>query len=64
MTEDEIVRQEFAKAFDWHEYEPSYGYSDRKKKYRIPTWGEIFVELGKVLERGKIEVRGEPIETL
>jgi len=49
--EDVEIRKEFAKAFNWYEYESEYGYSARKKKLLEPTWSEIFIELGKLLEK-------------
>ena len=42
---DETRRKEFAKAFSWYE-QNQYGGS---RTLRLPTWSEIFVELGKTL---------------
>lgn len=42
---DEIRRKEFAKAFSWYE-KNVYNY---ERSPKIPTWSEIFVELGKLL---------------
>ena len=43
---DERRRKEFAKAFAWYE-DTSYSYSTRECK--TPTWVEIFIQLGKLL---------------
>ena len=51
---DLLIRQEFAKAFDWYSREDSYGYSQSSKKLKEPTWMEIFVELGKILKTSEI----------
>ena len=62
---DERRRKEFSKAFDWTEsrtYSPG---SD----YRLPTWEEIFVKVGKLLYRvdeanrlKEVEDRAEAID--
>lgn len=49
--EDLDIRKEFAKAFNWYSYENQFGYSRQEKKLLEPTWGEIFIEVGKILER-------------
>lgn len=52
---EENFRQEFARAFGWYETEESsFGYSSKTKKLRTPTWVEIFVELGKLLNVGTV----------
>lgn len=47
LLSDQLIRKEFAKAFSWYKSQGQFSYSDRE--LRLPTWEEIFVELGKVL---------------
>jgi hypothetical protein len=48
MENDEKIRKEFAKAFNWYSKRGPYdNYDDTKP--RLPSWEEIFVELGKIL---------------
>ncbi len=42
---DTLKRKEFAKAFNWYES----GRYDMQSAPKLPTWTEIFVELGKLL---------------
>ena len=46
VSGDERRRNEFAKAFNW--YEPI-GQYNREPQIKIPSWEQIFVELGKLL---------------
>jgi len=48
-TRGECLRKEFAKSFNWYESKSDYGYSNSERKLRLPTWEEIFVEVGKLL---------------
>jgi hypothetical protein len=48
--EDERIRKEFAKAFHWTKRKSSYDYEDEILK---PTWEEVLIEVGKLLERKK-----------
>jgi len=45
---DESMRTEFAKAFGWKTQKNQWSNEDA---YRIPTWGEILVETGKLLAK-------------
>lgn len=48
MENEEHIKKEFARAFGWFEKRGQYdNYSDPKP--RVPTWEEVFVELGKLL---------------
>lgn len=47
VSSDELRRKEFAKAFNWYQEKNPYTYNQRELK--IPSWTEIFVELGKIL---------------
>lgn len=47
VSGDETRRKEFAKAFNWYKERKQFDYGDRE--LRLPTWSEIFVELGKTL---------------
>lgn len=49
VSGDERKRKEFAKAFDWKKFS-NYSYST-STDYVIPSWEEIFVEVGKLLAR-------------
>ena len=42
---DERKRKEFAKAFNWWKTD----YYDKSKEPQIPTWEQIFIEVGKLL---------------
>jgi len=48
IDNDEIRRIEFARAFNWTKQEASYAY--QSIEYKKPTWAEIFVQLGRLLE--------------
>src|SRR3990167_2261607 len=52
-SSDEFVRLEFSKAFRWYKKKGAYdsGYDDPKEI--LPTWEQIFIELGRLLERQK-----------
>jgi len=51
---DENVREEFAKAFDW--YKKDYSYSEETVK--TPSWEEIFVKIGALLNaEGKLRTK-------
>ena len=45
---DKDIRKEFARAFNWTKRNE---YGGQTIEYRQPTWEEIFVELGKLLEK-------------
>ncbi len=59
-SNNEYIRKEFAKAFGWYKSSP-YGPSDREP--RIPSWSEIFTEVGKLLGHIDDENRLLNIET-
>jgi hypothetical protein len=46
-SRDEDARREFAKAFHWQKRRGPYDHSS--EEVRIPTWSEVYVELGKIL---------------
>lgn len=48
---EENVKKEFAKAFGWKKYSRSLGYSreDGEGEPTVPSWSQVFVELGKLL---------------
>lgn len=48
-TRDERRRKDFAQAFNWHEERNPYGGHDSRREPRVPSWAEIFIELGKIL---------------
>lgn len=59
---DKELRIEFAKAFNWYEDKPLYG---GEKKLIEPTWPQIFVKVGALLERDskfKISSRLDQVE--
>ncbi len=43
---DERRKKEFAKAFSWYEKQAMYHYD---REIKLPSWEEIFVEIGKLL---------------
>lgn len=45
--ENERIRKEFAKAFNWRDEAIYYNGS---KEYIIPTWEQIFIQIGKLLK--------------
>lgn len=55
---EEQIRKDFARIFDWYDYTQAYGYSSRDKNLRTPEWAEIFAEIGRLKEsedcRGKM----------
>ena len=53
---DLLIRKEFAKAFNWYVQESAYGYSSRESRVKEPTWVEIFVELGKLLQKSDMDI--------
>lgn len=61
--ENKIIRKEFSKAFNWYEYKNTYGYSDRTKCYKEPTWAEIFIQIGRLLERNEINSNETTLKT-
>lgn len=50
------IRKEFAKALGLYEEVREFGYSSPSKKLKDPSWIEIFVELGKLLNAVEFEV--------
>lgn len=46
FEQDVRIRKEFAKALQLTK--PSYGYSS-ETEYRLPSWNEVFTELGRLL---------------
>ena len=49
------IKKEFAKAFDWYTAPQELGYSrPSDKTYEVPSWQQIFVEIGKLLTHKSI----------
>ena len=48
LLQDQLLRKEFAKAFDWYKKKGMYDY---EQELRLPTWEEIFIKLGRLLSR-------------
>jgi len=46
VSGDERRRKEFAKVFNWYQKQGVYGY---QSELRMPSWEEIFTEIGKLL---------------
>lgn len=46
LTQDQLIRREFAKAFGWKERQNVYEFGE---KVILPSWEQIFVEVGKLL---------------
>jgi len=47
---EEEIRKDFARLFDWYNYENENGYSQGKKVLKKPEWAEIFSKVGKLLQ--------------
>jgi hypothetical protein len=45
LTEDQLRRREFAKAFAWYKAQQPYSYRNEGEP-QIPTWEQIFVNVG------------------
>lgn len=46
---EDKIKEEFAKAFNWTESEPDfYG---RRFKLKTPSWNEIFIQIGRLLAK-------------
>ena len=58
---EENRRIEFAKAFGWFKKKGAYDYQE---EYRTPTWTEIFIKLGKLLENQKALLYVQDVENL
>ena len=48
VSGDENRRIEFAKAFHWFKKKGAYDYQE---EYLTPTWVQIFIEIGRLLEK-------------
>lgn len=49
VAADERRRKEFAKAFNWIKNIQRIGYSHIEQEPQLPSWEQIFVQLGKLL---------------
>src|SRR3990167_10014967 len=47
LTNDQLRRKEFAKAFNWRKSQGMYDRGENEPS--LPTWEQVFVELGKLL---------------
>jgi len=63
-SEDSRIRKEFAVAFKWHKKKDYFGNSSATEEVRTPSWEEIFVEVGKLLNVSKEERITSDIESL
>lgn len=60
---DEYLRKEFARAFGWYERRGAYdNYGDEKP--RTPSWEEIFIEVGRMLNRSQTLTDTQYIQSL
>ena|SRR3990167_5897699 len=59
---DERRRKEFARAFSWRK--PQEMYSPRENEPFIPSWEQIFVEIGKLLALRDFRNLGEDVSKL
>lgn len=55
---DEYRRKEIAKAFGWYKKRNQYDYGDTEP--RLPSWEEIFVELGSLLRDKNYNMLANP----
>ena len=49
VSADERRRKEFAKAFNWVKNIQMIGYSHVEQEPQLPSWEQIFVQVGKLL---------------
>lgn len=62
-SKDEHIRTEFARAFGWYKSYGNYsGYGESTP--RLPTWEEIFIETGRLLNRSQILSDTQHIKSL
>lgn len=53
QNEEKRLRLQFAKVFSWYQEKQEYGFSRGEKELYNPSWEEIFVEVGKLLQNKK-----------
>ena len=63
LTNDQLRRKEFAKAFSWRKSQGMYDHQGENEP-SLPTWEQIFVEIGKLLANQKGLQYVEDIENL
>lgn len=51
-SKDEYLRTEFARAFGWFKRKGQYDYYNEENP-RTPSWEEIFIEVGRMLNRSQ-----------
>jgi len=54
---EEEIRKDFARIFDWYDQNYTYGYPTSKRVLKTPSWAEIFAEVGKLMEKKIIHHR-------
>lgn len=55
-------RKEFAKAFEWVKNVQMLGYSHVEKEPQLPSWEQIFVQVGKLLVLEELKKKIIPID--
>jgi hypothetical protein len=50
---EEDIRKDFARIFNWYEYKSDYGYSQQNKVIQTPEWAEIFSKVGELIEKSR-----------
>ena len=60
-TKDVNRRKEFAKAFNWRKQKSVYNYDE---EIILPSWEEIFIEIGKLLQQKKVNSCKQDIEDI
>lgn len=56
---EEEIRKDFARIFDWYDQNYTYGYPTSKIVLKTPSWAEIFAEVGKLMEKKNNPPHGE-----
>lgn len=62
-SKDEHIRTEFARAFGWYKSQGNFSVYGESTP-RLPTWEEIFIETGRLLNRSQILSDTQHIKSL
>lgn len=61
FNNDKYYREEFAKAFNWYKKRGMYDYQD---ELLTPSWEQIFIEIGRLLQRQRTEIQDSRMSRL
>lgn len=60
--EDERIRKEFAKIFDWEVTRSSYSNYHSSVEFETPSWEKVFTKVGRLLENSYTQLRISNVE--